>query len=115
MSSSPFAVQELNSKFYVCWSGSTAENFIKKNDIFNILRKVSRYHEIGFAIKFNNGEYDVFWIDTELLYQKNNYLEYMRDMYIILGMVFHTEVEAQRFSEELDKKFMWGVLDGSVV
>lgn len=69
--------------------------------------------QAGLSIMLNNNaEYDTLWIDSVVWYQdtKQEYGDYLQDMYEIRGAVFHNEDEAIKFQDILEKKYIWKIL-----
>lgn len=108
---SPFVITQYDKFITVTWP--TFDNIREvdtKNKLADMVFKESKAIEVGFVVELNNKEYDILWINVELSYLKNNYVEYLLDMYIIKGVAFRTRAEAELVQEWLEKKYIWQLL-----
>lgn len=112
-----FTVKKVDAQgtFYVVDWPQTTEmtKYIKKTDLFSIMFRTVRSDHAGLAIKLNNSEYDIMWVNSDVWFNKKNYTDYVRDMYEIVGLAFKNEIEADRCAEVMDKELMWRILDGN--
>jgi len=101
--------------FYVVDWPQTIEmiKHIKKTDLFAVIFRTVRSNYAGLAIKLNNNEYDIMWVDSSVWFDRKNYAEYVRDMYEIVGLAFKNEVEADLCADVMNKELMWRMLDGN--
>ena len=100
--------------YVVDWPQTTEMiKHIKKTDLFQIMFRTVRSDHAGLAIKLNNHEYDIMWVNSDVWFNKKNYTEYVRDMYEIVGLTFKNETEADRCAEVMNKELMWRILDGN--
>ena len=105
---------DAQSKFYVVdWPQTSEMNkHIKKTDLFEVMFRTVRSDHAGLAIKLNNNEYDIMWVNSDVWFNKKNYTEYVRDMYDIVGLAFKNETEADCCADIMNKELMWRILDG---
>jgi hypothetical protein len=112
-----FKVKKFDSQgtFYVVDWPQTAEmiKHIKKTDLFQIMFRTVRSDYAGLAIKLNNNEYDIMWVNSDVWFTQKNYSEYVQDMYEIVGLAFKNDIEADRCAEVMNKELMWRMLDGN--
>lgn len=106
---------DMQGKFYVVdWPQTSEMNkHIKKTDLFEIMFRTVCSDHAGLAIKLNNNEYDIMWVNSDVWFNKKNYTEYVRDMYEIVGLAFKNETEANCCAEIMNKNLMWRILDGN--
>lgn len=108
---SPFVITEYDKFVTVTWP--TFENIREvdtKNKLADIVFKESKAYEVGFVVELNNKEHDVLWINVEIHYLKNDYVEYLLDMYSVKGVAFRSKAEAEIIQEWLEKKYIWKLL-----
>lgn len=108
---SPFVITQYDKFVTLTWP--TFENIREvdtKNKLADMVFKESKAYEVGFVVELNNKEYDILWINVEVHYLKNDYVEYLLDMYIIKGVAFRTKSEAEVIQEWLEKKYIWQLL-----
>ena len=108
---SPFVITQYDKFVTLTWP--TFDNIREvdtKNKLADMVFKESKAYEVGFVVELNNKEYDILWINVELSYLKNNYVEYLLDMYSIKGVAFRTKTEAEVIQEWLEKKYIWQLL-----
>lgn len=86
---------------------------IKRLDLFEIMFRTVRSDYAGLAIKLNNNEYDIMWVNCDVWFNKKNYTEYVRDMYEIVGLAFENDIEADQCAEVMNKTLMWEILNGN--
>lgn len=86
--------------------------FTNNLDVIELSFKKTKALEIGLVIKLNSNEFDTLWISIGEYFHKKykDYSEYLRDMYIILGVTFKNESDARIFYDELHKEYMWKIL-----
>jgi hypothetical protein len=112
-----FKVKKFNVQgvtYMVDWPQTSEMNkHIKKTDLFEIMFRTVRSDHAGLAIKLNNNEYDIMWVNSDVWFNKKNYTEYVRDMYEIVGLAFKNETEANCCAEIMNKNLMWRILDGN--
>lgn len=83
---------------------------IEKENVLNIVFNDIKCQEAGLWIE-NLGSPDILWIKNDyFLRSGKEYCEYIKNMYSIVGISFHTEKEADKFKEALEKKCMWNIL-----
>jgi hypothetical protein len=100
--------------YIVDWPQTTEMiKHIKKTDLFQIMFRTVRSDHAGLAIKLNNNEYDIMWVNSDVWFTQKNYSEYVQDMYEIVGLAFKNEIEADRCLEVMNKELMWRILDGN--
>lgn len=105
-------------KFAVVWKkNDQTHRLLETMDFCELAFKKTKCYQLGLFIELNNSEVDIMTIDGSLYCQKSfkEYSQYLRRMYIISGLLFEDEKQASMFYEEIDKKVMWGILNGSVV
>lgn len=110
---SPFVITQYDKFVTVTWP--TFDNIREvdtKNKLAGMVFKESKAYEVGFVVELTNKEYDILWINVEVHYLKNDYVEYLLDMYIIKGVAFRTKSEADVIQEWLEKKYVWQLLKG---
>ncbi len=104
----------IGSVYVVYWPPTTSMiRFVKKTNLFEIMFKQVTSDNAGLAIKLNNGEYEIMWVNSDIWFDKRNYAEYVRDMYEIIGLAFKTKEEAELCADIMNKKLSWSILDGS--
>lgn len=101
--------------FYVVDWPQTPEmiKHIKSVDLFEVMFRTVRSNYAGLAIKHNNTEYDIMWVNSSVWFDKKNYTEYVRDMYEIVGLAFENGTEADTCAEVMNKTLMWEILNGN--
>ena len=108
---SPFVITQYDKFVTVTWP--TFDNIREvdtKNKLADVVFTESKADEVGFVVELNNKEYDVLWINLSAFYLKNNYVEYLLDMYSIKGVAFRNKMEAEVIQEWLEKKYIWQLL-----
>ena len=81
-----------------------------KHKLVEAAFKESKAYEVGFCVELKNNEYDILWVDVSVKYLKEDYSEYLLDMYVIKGVAFRSMSEAELFHKWIEGKYIWQLL-----
>jgi len=103
-----------NGEVIVEWSRQGPyQPMIDKLQLLKILfNEIKCYEQVGMLIKMAGSQYDILWVTSNFYDQdiKNLYSDYIQDVYEITGVVFVSEVDADKFMEILKKRYVWHLL-----
>lgn len=104
-----FPIEHVNNKWYVSWTERDFTRTQLKNHLLDVLFKNMKIDEVGLSIKLHGSEYDTMYISYPLWAQDKSgqYSQFIYDMYVIRGVVFKNQNEAEMFREYLLKTYMW--------
>jgi hypothetical protein len=103
-----------NGEVIVEWSRQGPyQPMIDKLQLLKILfNEIKCYDQVGMLIHSVGSRYDILWVTASFYYQdtKKLYSNYIQDEYNITGIVFVNEVDADKFIEILNKRYVWHLL-----
>lgn len=104
-----FPLEVKNNKWYVSWTERDFTRTQIKNHLLDVLFKEIEVDEVGLSIKLQGSEYDTMYISYPLWAQDRSgmYSQFIYDMYVIKGVVFKHQSEAELFREYLLKTYIW--------
>lgn len=112
--SKPFIITKTRNDMYtVSWpTFGNIKDSVTNIKLLDILFGELKCDEAGLAILLHGGDIDLLWISSIVWHQdvKQQYGDYLQDMYEIRGAVFRKEDEAVKFQDILEKKYIWKVL-----
>lgn len=114
MNNSPFVIkQSTNDNWVVAWpTFKNIRDSVSNVKLLDILFGEIKCDQVGLAILLRGNEHDTLWINSIVWYQdtKQQYGDYLERMYEIRGVVFHSQVEAEKLQDILEKKYVWKIL-----
>lgn len=113
MNNSPFLISDLVYKKYtVSWpTFRDIRELEVKIKLLDLLFNELKLYDVGLAIKFNQDDLDVMWINQFAYLGHPEIDQYMQDHYDIVGVVFEKKEDAVKLQDWLEKKYVWKVLN----
>lgn len=96
----------------VSWSDSEfVRDKVCKAKLMRILFKDLGCSTIGLGIQLVNKELCTQWINSVEYWQSRDELQWWQDMYIVAGVVFRTQEEAEQLHNMLESRLTWYYLN----
>lgn len=113
MNNSPFIITDaVNKKYTVSWPTFRDIREVEvKIKLLDVLFNDLKLFDVGLAIKFNQEEMDVMWINQFAFLGHPEIDQFMQDHYDIVGVVFEKQFDAEKFKDWLEKKYIWKLLN----
>lgn len=106
-----FKIHPCQNDYAIIWSSQVIDKIISKH-IFELLFNKVKSTNVGVFV--NRGEHDntVLWISDNVYYTDTTgkYQEWIMSQHEVLGFVFHTMREIDKFKEEVEKMVTWEIL-----